>query len=314
MVQSMLPLRANGKVLISGEYLVLQGAVALAVPLKLGQQLSMMEGNLPGKVEWIATDTTGTWFQGIFTLEDWTIIESSDKAVALRLQKMLAAVRSISPGFLRNRNAVKIGTTLEFNRNWGFGSSSSLIALLARLADIDALALHRLVSEGSGYDVACAVSGSALLFNLANGQAVIRPVDFQPPFLHQLFLVYLGYKQNSETEVVDFKGRNHNFTSQNLIISEISMKMATANDPAEFIQLMLQHELIMESLLERPSVMKLLFPDFQGAVKSLGAWGGDFVLAASMHGEAYVRNYFSNKSMGVVFPLNELAIEPVANS
>ena len=34
----------------------------------------------------------------------------------------------------------------------------------------------------------------------------------------------------------------------------------------------------MSELLDTKTIKELLFPDFSGTIKSLGAWGGDFVL------------------------------------
>jgi len=300
--------RANGKVLLSGEYLVLQGAKALALPLKVGQVLNLSEGQWTGQLEWTASDTSGVWFQCRFSLDDFEIVKSTDNAIALRLKKMLWTARSLNPAFLQGNNPIDIQTRLEFDRNWGFGSSSSLIALIAMLAEVDALELHRLVSDGSGYDVACALSSTPILFSTQSDHPDFIPVTFRPEFIRQLFLVYLGRKQNSEAEVMDFKAINHNFTPQVAQISEISLQMISANTIEVFMDLLLQHESIMEPVLGKSSVMKLLFPGFKGAVKSLGAWGGDFVLAATTYDEQYVRDYFSSKSLNVVFPLGELSL------
>lgn len=308
--------RANGKVLLSGEYLVLHGASALAVPLKIGQVLHISEGNLSSRLAWTASDVSGVWFNGLFALDNLEIVETTDNAIALRLKKLLLSARLLNPVFLSGGNSVNIQTTLEFDRNWGFGSSSSLIALIAQMAKVDATELHSMVSEGSGYDVACALSSTPILFSRTKGQVVVSPVDFRPPFIRQLFLVYLGKKQNSESEVIDFKARSHNFTPQVSRISEISMQMVTANKIEAFMDLMLQHESLMESVLGKESVMKRLFPDFEGAVKSLGAWGGDFVLAASSRDGLYVHEYFNRKSLNVIYPFGELTLvkEPQTGS
>jgi len=104
-MQLMRSIRANGKVLLSGEYLVIQGAKSLAVPLKLGQTLEISEGNLPGTLEWIASDTSGQWFYGIYSLPDLTIVESSEQSVATRLQSLLRATRSLNNNFLSDHNS-----------------------------------------------------------------------------------------------------------------------------------------------------------------------------------------------------------------
>jgi len=41
-------------------------------------------------------------------------------------------------------------------------------------------------------------------------------------------------------------------------------------------------------------------------MKSLGAWGGDFILAASTETESSVRNYFDGKNYPLIFRYNEI--------
>jgi hypothetical protein len=51
-----------------------------------------------------------------------------------------------------------------------------------------------------------------------------------------------------------------------------------------------------------------MFGDFNGGVKSLGAWGGDFILAASPDQDTQVKDYFETKGFQPVFSLKEIAI------
>jgi hypothetical protein len=49
-----------------------------------------------------------------------------------------------------------------------------------------------------------------------------------------------------------------------------------------------------------------LFHDYPGEVKSLGAWGGDFVMI-TMHQEwQLVKAYFSEKGMETVIPYHDM--------
>ena len=65
---------SNGKLLITGEYLVLDGAKALALPTKFGQNLIVEEkDNL--EIHWKSFDSDGSlWFEDTFTFENITII------------------------------------------------------------------------------------------------------------------------------------------------------------------------------------------------------------------------------------------------
>ncbi len=52
-----------------------------------------------------------------------------------------------------------------------------------------------------------------------------------------------------------------------------------------------------------------MFSDYWGEVKSLGAWGGDFVLVTSKKPIEETREYFLNKGNDVFIPYAELIIE-----
>jgi mevalonate kinase len=305
-----LSIHANGKILISGEYLVMQGATALAVPLKAGQELSLEVGDKEGILSWESYDTEGIWFRGFFSLPDLAVLESSDETIAQRLKKLLLAARSLNSLFLSETNGLKAITRLGFNRNWGFGSSSTVISLVARWAGIQPMELHRLSSSGSGYDVACSVAESPVLFKIQDNNPQVIPVNFNPPDAENMVLVYLGNKQHSDTEVENYKQQSRGDLSRQIQrISEISLLLAKESNLEELMNLLTEHENIIAGILGRKTVKDLLFPDFKGVVKSLGAWGGDFVLAVSAMGEAYIRDYFTGKSRLTLVPYSSLALK-----
>jgi mevalonate kinase len=304
-----LSIHANGKILISGEYLVMQGATALAVPLKVGQELSLEAGDKEGILSWESYDTEGIWFSGLFSLPGLAVLESSDDFIAQRLNKLLLAACTLNKLFLSGAHGLKAVTRLGFNRNWGFGSSSTVISLVARWAGIQPMELHRLVSTGSGYDVACSVADSPLFFKIQGNSPQVTPVDFNPPDAENMFLVYLGNKQHSDTEVENFKQQSESDLSRQIQrISEISLQLANESNLEGFMNLLSEHESIVAGILGRKTVKDLLFPDFKGVVKSLGAWGGDFVLAVSALGEAYIWDYFTGKSLLTLLPYGSLAL------
>ena len=87
---------ANGKLLITGEYLVLKGALALAAPLNKGQTLSVTQSKKSG-LSWRAEIPNGLWFEVQFD-EHLTIVESTDRKKAENLQLILrkAAEQNLS--------------------------------------------------------------------------------------------------------------------------------------------------------------------------------------------------------------------------
>ena len=73
----------------------------------------------------------------------------------------------------------------------------------------------------------------------------------------------------------------------------------------EFGMLMQCHERIIARCIGQEPVQKR-FPDFEGVLKSLGAWGGDFILAVTEWSEKQVKEYFQKKGLEVIFKYNDL--------
>ena len=62
----------------------------------------------------------------------------------------------------------------------------------------------------------------------------------------------------------------------------------------------------MGELLGRPTIREPLFTDLEGWVKSLGAWGGDFVMIASPLPAEKLLSYLAAKGLTTVFNYNQL--------
>ena len=88
-----------------------------------------------------------------------------------------------------------------------------------------------------------------------------------------------------------------------LKFNSITEKIVKCTDHSVFNTLLLDHEKIIGALLQQTPVQELLFPDFMGAIKSLGAWGGDFILAS---GNQKTPNYFHEKGFKTVIPYSEM--------
>lgn len=76
----------------------------------------------------------------------------------------------------------------------------------------------------------------------------------------------------------------------------------------EFLGLLEEHERIISQWMETERVKSSLFPDFPGAIKSLGAWGGDFVLVASGLSPAQTKKYFTDKGYSTLIPFAEMVL------
>lgn len=301
---------SNGKFLLSGEYLVLQGARALALPLNLGQSLEVTTiDDENGMIHWDAYTPKGFWFASIFSKHDFTVHASDDMDKADNLSRIFKAIKSLNPNILEDANDYFFTTRLEFDKDWGLGSSSTLISLLAQWADVNPYEVLRQTMGGSGYDIACATASKPITYKLVNGEPIVEKIDFRPAFSDKLYFVYQGHKQSSGKEVKSFKERakTMNFSSEVSEISNISNELVRTSSFNDFCALLSRHEEIMSRCLEQPP-LKSHYSDFQGVIKSLGAWGGDFFLAATELSEKEVKDYFCKKGLNVVIKYDDIVL------
>jgi mevalonate kinase len=305
---------AHGKLLLSAEYFVLDGAKALALPLKLGQNLEVETYYSSPVLYWKSLDEyQNTWFEASFRIQDFKILETSENNIAERLKSILQACRKLNPDFLSGNEigsmeGYKAVTRLNFDKNWGLGTSSTLVFLIAQWAKIDPYELQFRTFGGSGYDIACAASDCPIIYSIENNRPVISPSRFCPIFHRQLYFIYLGKKQNSREGIRKYKSISKSVTKAIELASQITALMSIAQQLHEFESYMLQHEDLVSKTIGLEKVKDRLFPDYWGQVKSLGAWGGDFVLATSRESEEVTRKYFCDKGYSVFFRFEELVL------
>ena len=304
---------SHGKFLLTGEYLVLKGALAMALPLKFGQTLTV-ETFPETTLQWHAHQPNGPWFSVALNPKTHEIISCDDQPKAEKLAEILRAVKQLNP--LAFNDGLRFETRLDFDPNWGLGSSSTLIANLARWANVNPYELLKLTFGGSGYDIACATAEGPIYYQttkvpeLVEGpNPLVNSVDFQPSFANHLFFVYQGQKQSSSKEIKAFLAKANPIDLQNDIeaVSEISRSVPKCESLDEFGLLMQCHERIIARCIGQEPVQKR-FPDFEGVLKSLGAWGGDFILAATEWPENQVKEYFKTKGLEVVFGYKEMVL------
>ncbi|MEX0813030.1 MAG: GYDIA family GHMP kinase [Chitinophagales bacterium] len=297
---------AHGKLLLSGEYVVLDGARALALPTIQGQILEVLDSDLPQPtLTWISHHPNKkVWLKIIFSLPDLEIIGEEDHR-ALRLQDILKSARKLNPGFLKEEKGYVVHTFLEFPLEWGLGSSSTLIASFAQWAGVDPYQLLELSFGGSGYDLAAAVADGPIFFQKRSGENLVEAAPFDPPFKEQLFFVYLNQKKDSREGIRLYKKRKMGKEAIDRI-SEISKAFTEAETLKAFENLIDEHEQIISDHLNLQFAKALYFSDYWGSIKSLGAWGGDFVLATSNKSELETINYFTEKGFKSIIPYKDI--------
>ncbi|WP_297694341.1 GYDIA family GHMP kinase [uncultured Eudoraea sp.] len=307
---------SNGKLLLTGEYAVLDGALSCALPTKYGQTLTINEVDSP-LLFWTSLDEKGEkWFHTslhldlfrnseVDVLNELENLRSSEDKVSEMLVRILLEAKRLNPDFLMEEIGYEVQTTLSFPREWGLGSSSTLINNVAQWAKVDPFALLSKTFNGSGYDIACAQHNHPILYQLKDGEPFIKEIEFNPPFKDALYFVHLNRKQDSRDGITRY--REKEFDKEALIksISELTMECISCIEISRFKELMNKHEILLADILKLTPVKDKLFKDFEGSVKSLGAWGGDFVLAI---GNTDTPEYFFKKGYKTVIPYEEMIL------
>ncbi|MBK5192180.1 MAG: GHMP kinase [Flavobacteriaceae bacterium] len=309
--------RSNGKLLITGEYVVLDGALALAVPTKFGQSLEVETVN-EEIIHWIAYDYLAkVWFEYRFQIkkiigeiqktENSTLKESQEiEEVSSRLFQILQQVHLLNPEILTTGKGYKVATRLEFPSNWGLGSSSTLLNNIAQWFKTDAFLLLEKTFGGSGYDIAAAQNNHAFTYQTGQNNRSVLTACFNPIFKENLFFVHLNRKQNSRASITHYKQQPKEFLEETVAkISALTSRFISCESLEEFNLLIEIHETLISKIVNTPKIKSELFPDYPGAIKSLGGWGGDFILATGGESE---KNYFEKKGFKTIISYSNMIL------
>lgn len=295
---------AHGKFLLSGEYFILDGAKGLALPLQLGQTLTVETGT-EDKHTWKSIDSEGEeWLRLDFSLDTLDIITGQAEKGRV-LQSLIQHCKHHNPSLFQGplHFSIKSGFPLE----WGLGSSSTLISCLSQWSGADAYQLLESSLGGSGYDLACATALGPIVYHL-NPEPTAQPLQFYPQFSHQLYFIYTGKKQNSREGISlyrNFKGDKRSVIKE---LDLLTQKMLQSTELQMFSAAIDSHEEIISQSLHIEKAKDRLFNDFWGSIKSLGAWGGDFVMATSPRSKQETLDYFVSKGFKTVFSYMQLAL------
>jgi len=302
---------SNGKLLITAEYLILDGAKGLALPTKFGQNLIVKKIDQP-KIIWRSFDLKkNIWFDCVFDLPKLEIIYSNNSSeISNTLQKILREALKLIPitigtDFLQSKKGYSIETNLTFPNNWGLGTSSTLINNIAQWAKVDAFELLQNSFGGSGYDIACAQNNNPITYQLIDNKPKIESENFNPIYKDQLFFVYLNKKQNSKEAINNYHKNKNNVFAFAEEISKITNSVVHSKNIAELDELLMEHEKIIASIIKQTTVKEKLFSDYFGQMKSLGAWGGDFILAT---GNEDSPKYFKNKGFNTIISYRDMIL------
>lgn len=297
---------SNGKLLITGEYVVLDGALALALPTKFGQDLVVEQGKNK-EIVWKSYDSDGSiWFEETIPFLD--VIHNSNFENKPEYNTLISILHEgylLNPDFITNSDGCYITTHLTFPKFWGLGTSSTLINNIAQWLAIDAYTLLKNSFGGSGYDIACAQNKTPILYQLVKGKPIVKKTHFNPEYTKNIYFVYLNKKQSSKNAIADYFKKQKNDVETISKISNITNLTVSSKNIDDFISKIESHETILSKILDTNTVKEELFSDFNGAVKSLGAWGGDFVLVVSKDNP---KDYFKEKGYQTIIAYQDMIL------
>ena len=294
---------SNGKVLLTAEYLVMDGAKALAFPSKLTQEL-YIEDTKSNFIHWISLDENkNVWYEEKFFRKEKSICykgvknDISEKIVCLFNHIHLSNDINDSLG-------KKFISKINFKREWGLGSSSSLVNNLAKWSKVDPYKLLFTAFNGSGYDIACCDVKTPIVFNKIGKTINIENIKFNPTFKKNIFLIYRGKKQNTQNSILDYKKIKFDKNSAVNKINELTNNIINCSSLSDFERLIESHESIISKIINIKPIQKLNFKDYNnGVIKSLGSWGGDFILVT---GDQKDLSYFKEKGYNTIYSISDL--------
>jgi mevalonate kinase len=298
---------SNGKLLLTGEYLVLDGAKAFALPTKMGQDLLVTQTNEANTIHWKSCDfDQSVWFETTLSTLNITakpFISEEDEVIKV-LTKILFEAHQLNPAILPDKG-FSVETHLTFPRFWGLGTSSTLINNVAQWFEINAFELLKNSFGGSGYDIANAQNNGPITYQLINGNPIVERIEFRPTYAEHIYFLYLNQKQNSKTAIAMYYSKSNDIQECSIKINAISQEIADGVDRERFEFLLNRHETLMSSVLEMATVKERYFSDFEGTIKSLGAWGGDFVMVVSTTNP---KDYFESKGFSTLLHYSEMIL------
>lgn len=295
---------SNGKLLLSGEYAILDGAIGLGLPTTYGQSLTVEE-NDSGTLHWVSLDyTSNIWFEALYKLNSFEIVETTNREISDRLIQILSETKKLNPLFLFAKG-YSIKAKLTFPKDWGLGSSSTLINNIANWGAINPYQLLNATFGGSGYDIACASHPLPILYKTNNLKPFVKEVAFNPSFSDSLYFIYLNQKQNSRDAIKRYDNLDLNKSELINKITSITEQLVSCNSLTVFETLLSEHEQIISKAIDIAPIKERLFSDYSGAIKSLGAWGGDFIIAT---GSSDTPDYFKEKGYTTVIPYADMIL------
>ncbi|MCL1033798.1 GYDIA family GHMP kinase [Elizabethkingia anophelis] len=294
---------SHGKLLLTSEYVVLDGAKALAIPTKPGQDLSAEKiDDHRSLIHWETYREGRLWLKTCIDYKNLFVTETNIANASAFILKIFSTLKDMGSESLEADYSYILKSNVQFPENFGLGSSSTLMNNIANWGNVDAFALNDIALGGSGYDIAVAKAGAPIIYTRNGGNKTVETVNYSPSFKDQLLFVHLNKKQDSREGITMYKQMEK---SQDLIhyFSKLTDEILISENLENFSLIMEDHEKTMSNFLKISTVKEKYFKNAPSFFKSLGAWGGDFILTTKF---CDYENYFLHNGFPNFFSYDEL--------
>lgn len=281
----------------------MDGAKALAIPTKPGQDLSAEKiDDHRSLIHWETYREGRLWLKTCIDYKNLFVTETNIANASAFILKIFSTLKDMRSESLEADYSYILKSNVQFPENFGLGSSSTLMNNIANWGNVDAFALNDIALGGSGYDIAVAKAGAPIIYTRNGGNKTVETVNYSPGFKDQLLFVHLNKKQDSREGITMYKQMEK---SQDLIhyFSELTDEILISENLENFSLIMEDHEKTMSNFLKIPTVKEKYFKNAPSFFKSLGAWGGDFILTTKF---CDYENYFLHNGFPNFFSYDEL--------
>ncbi|MCT3815627.1 30S ribosomal protein S6 [Elizabethkingia anophelis] len=281
----------------------MDGAKALAIPTKPGQDLSAEKiDDHRSLIYWETYREGKLWLKTCIDYKNLFVTETNIANASAFILKIFSTLKDMRSESLEADYSYILKSNVQFPENFGLGSSSTLMNNIANWGNVDAFALNDIALGGSGYDIAVAKAGAPIIYIRNRGNKTVETVNYSPSFKDQLLFVHLNKKQDSREGITMYKQMEK---SQDLIhyFSKLTDEILISGNLENFSLIMEDHEKTMSNFLKIPTVKEKYFKNAPSFFKSLGAWGGDFILTTKF---CDYENYFLHNGFPNFFSYDEL--------
>ncbi|PKR32860.1 30S ribosomal protein S6 [Elizabethkingia anophelis] len=281
----------------------MDGAKALAIPTKPGQDLSAEKiDDHRSLIHWETYREGKLWLKTCIDYKNLFVMETNIANASAFILKIFSTLKDMRSESLEADYSYILKSNVQFPENFGLGSSSTLMNNIANWGNVDAFALNDIALGGSGYDIAVAKAGAPIIYIRNRGNKTVETVNYSPSFKDQLLFVHLNKKQDSREGITMYKQMEK---SQDLIhyFSKLTDEILISENLENFSLIMEDHEKTMSNFLKIPTVKEKYFKNAPSFFKSLGAWGGDFILTTKF---CDYENYFLHNGFPNFFSYDEL--------